>query len=99
MMMLLYLENKSFAFDSTCFQKNEILKDPAFLTTPIFSPIILTKRSLSNQRDDHRIPMTVLHLSLSHSSILTSSQKATHRYTYITFVEHTKPQKYFFVNS
>ena len=35
----------------------EITKDPVFLSSPIFSPTIPTKPSLSTNRDDHLIPL------------------------------------------
>ena len=37
-------------------KKYEIVKDPAFLSSPIYPPIIPTKPQLSTTRDDYLVP-------------------------------------------
>ena len=36
---------------------NEKMKDPAFLSSPVYPPIVPTKHSLSTTGDDHLIPL------------------------------------------
>ena len=38
-------------------KKHEIMKDPAFLSSPIYTPIIPTKPQLSTTRDDYLVPI------------------------------------------
>ena len=38
-------------------KKYEIMKDPIFLSSPIYPPILPSKPSLSTNRDDHIIPI------------------------------------------
>ena len=38
-------------------KKYEIMKDPAFLSSPVYPPIIPTKPQLSTSRDDYRTPI------------------------------------------
>ena len=38
-------------------KKYEIMKDPAFLSSPIYPPIIPTKPQLSTTRDDYLVPI------------------------------------------
>ena len=38
-------------------KKYDILKDPIFLTSPVYSPVISPKDSISTQRDDYLIPI------------------------------------------
>ena len=38
-------------------ERYEIMKDPLFLLSPVFSPAIPAKPSLSTNRDDHLIPL------------------------------------------
>ena len=41
------------------------MKDPAFLSFPVYPPIVPTKHSLSTTGDDHLIPLFSKNLSLS----------------------------------
>ena len=51
--------------------KKENLKDPASFPSPIYPPIMPTKRSFSTIRDDHLIPTLFMTVSLSkHNSLL-----------------------------
>ena len=38
-------------------KRYEIMKDPLFLSSPIYNPFISSKPSLSTTRDDHLIPL------------------------------------------
>ena len=38
-------------------KRYEIMKDPVFLSSPIYPPFIPSKLSLSTNRDDHLIPL------------------------------------------
>ena len=144
-------------------KRYEILKDPVFLSSPIFPPKIPSKPSLSTNRCDHLIPLlsqdtltfkaldslwisidytfrlydknqgffatiaskimspyqywlnngvkifslqfnfirpSIYDLKTNESdpSFLSLSQKVSHHQTYPTFLQHTKPQNYIFVN-
>ena len=46
----------------------EIMKDPVFLSSPIYHPFISSKPSLSTTRDDHLIPL------LSHDDFFFKAQ-------------------------
>ena len=46
----------------------EIMKDPVFLSSPIYAPFIPSKPSLSTNRDDHLIPL------LSHDDFIFKAQ-------------------------
>ena len=49
-------------------KRYEILKDPVFLSSPIYHPFISSKPSLSTTRDDHLIPL------LSHDNFIFKAQ-------------------------
>ena len=49
-------------------KRYEIMKDPAFLSSPIYPPFIPSKSSLSTTRDDHLIPL------LSHDDFIFKAQ-------------------------
>ena len=49
-------------------KRYEIMKDPVFLSSPIYPPFILSKPSLSTNRDDHLIPL------LSHDDFIFKAQ-------------------------
>ena len=38
-------------------KKHDVMKDPIFLTSPVYPPIISPKDSISTQRDDYLIPI------------------------------------------
>ena len=38
-------------------KKHDIMKDPIFLTSPVYPPVISPKDSISTQRDDYIIPI------------------------------------------
>ena len=52
-------------------KKYEIMKDPAFLSSPIYPPIIPTKPQLSTTRDDYLVPILSNHrlYTIDHSKI------------------------------
>ena len=45
-------------------KKYDIMKDPIFLTPPVYPPVISPKYSISTQRDDYLIP--ILSTEISH---------------------------------
>ena len=49
-------------------KRYEIMKDPVFLSSPIYPPFISSKPSLSTTRDDHLIPL------LSHDDFIFKAQ-------------------------
>ena len=49
-------------------KRNETMKDPAFLSSPIYLPILPSKPSLSTNRNDYLIPL------LSHDRFIFKSQ-------------------------
>ena len=49
-------------------KRYEIMKDPVFLSSPIYPPSIPSKSSLSTNRDDHLIPL------LSHDNFIFKAQ-------------------------
>ena len=49
-------------------KRYEVLKDPVFLSSPIYPPFISSKHSLSTTRDDHLIPL------LSHDDFIFKAQ-------------------------
>ena len=49
-------------------KRYEVMKDPVFLSSPIYPPFISTNTSLSTNRDDHLIPL------LSHDDFLFKAQ-------------------------
>ena len=49
-------------------KRYEIMKDPVFLSSPIYPPFITSKPSLSTSRDDHLIPL------LSHDDFIFKAQ-------------------------
>ena len=49
-------------------KRYEIMKDPVFLSSPIYPPSIPSKSSLSTKRDDHLIPL------LSHDNFIFKAQ-------------------------
>ena len=56
-------------------KKYEIMKDPTFLSSPVYPPIIPTKPQLSNNRDDYLVPY-------SYKSQLTSLYMQPTDYTF-----------------
>ena len=58
-------------------KKYEIMKDPAFLSSPLYPPTLPSKLSLFTKRDDHLIP------SSSHDRF-TSKSQLTSLYMYAT---------------
>ena len=58
-------------------KKYEIMKDPTFLSSPIYPPILPSKPSLSTNRDHHLIPI------LSHNKFTFKAQ-LTSLYTHPT---------------
>ena len=72
-------------------KRYEMMKDPAALSSPIFSPILRFKPSLSTNRDDHLIPL------LSHKCFIFKSQPTSlyiHPTNY-TFKLYDKNQDFF----
>ena len=62
-------------------KKYEIMKDPAFLSSPIYPPIIPTKPQLSTTRDDYLVPILSNH-RFSFKSQLTSLYMHPTDYTF-----------------
>ena len=145
-------------------KRYELMKDPLFLSSPVFPPTIPSKSSLSTNRDDYLIPLlshnififkahlTSLYMHPTNNtfrlydknqgfftsitskimspyyswlengvkiffpinflrpsiydlkadesdpSFLSFAQKVSHHQTYTKFLQHSKPQNYFFVN-
>ena len=72
-------------------KRYEIMKDPVFLSSPIYPPSMPSKISLCKNRDDHLIPI------LSHSDIVFEAQ-LTSLYmhpTYYSFRLYDKNQNFF----
>ena len=72
-------------------KKYEIMKDPAFLSSPVYPPVISTNSQLSTTRDDHLIPV----LSTDH---FTFKAQLTSLYMHpidYTFKLYDKNQDYF----
>ena len=49
-------------------KRYKVMKDPVFLSSPIYPPLIPSKPSLSTNRDDHLIPL------LSHDDFIFKAQ-------------------------
>ena len=54
-------------------KRYETMKDPVFLSSPIFPPFISTNTSLSTNPDDHLISL------LSHNDFIFKAQRASYR--------------------
>ena len=72
-------------------KKHDIMRDPAFSTSPIYPPILSPEDSISTQRDEYLVPL------LSHDNIKFKSQ-LTSLYMYptdYTFRLYDKNQDFF----
>ena len=50
-------------------KKYDIVKDPIFLTSPVYPPLISPKDSISTQRDDYLIPILSNETKITHSTL------------------------------
>ena len=76
-------------------KRYDVMKDPVFLSSPIYPPFIPSKLSLSTNRDDHLIPI------LSHDDFIFKAQ-LTSLYMHPTdysFRLYDKNQDFFYIYS
>ena len=72
-------------------KRYEIMKDPAFLSSPVYPPVISTNTQLSTTRDDHLIPV----LSNDHFTFKAQLTSLYMHPTDYTFKLYDKNQDYF----
>ena len=68
-------------------KRYKIMKDPVFLSSPIYPPLIPSKPSLSTTRDDHLIFFLMMISSSKHNQLFSTCILHTTHFAYMTKIK------------